>query len=271
MHDLRIGAALLGSLLFWLPAACDDDEGRSSSGNGTGASSSASTSSSGGGATASTGTGGSSGALGEWCEAVTGPFCEALFACCADPMVLDNWGSDVEACKTEFTTICYDDLGADVNGLIASGSSVLDMQHLAACVTKLEGLSAGGAACTEPPQIVMLTDCISAFEGQVPPGESCVSPSDDISYVECSHGLCQNGQCVALGQEGEPCLSGCDYTVGLWCSFDGMNAVCEQRGDIGDPCMPPMPSEANFQCKSLTCGTNGQCALPTPESVCASS
>jgi len=248
------------ALLVLLGCCAGEDETSSSStstsSNG-GASTSTSSSSAGGGT--------SGDPIATWCDAVGAPYCEAQYACCT------SMTGTVEACKTEWAAECEGNLARDVGPVLSSGASQLNAARLQACVDKLEMLASG--ACTEPPNVVFLMECVAAFEGQVAPGAPCVTTPDDISYVECSHGLCQNGACVAFKQEGEACtLTGsglCDYTNGLWCAFDGMTASCAMRGDIGAPCTTD-PVDPAFECKSLVCDASGMCGAATLEALCSS-
>ncbi|MBI4956536.1 MAG: hypothetical protein HY908_31255 [Myxococcales bacterium] len=250
---LPTGVVAAGAVLVALAACASETDGAGGQG---GASS-----------TSSTGTGGGASATELWCDAVGGPFCEALFACCADAGLLAAYGGDVAACKAQWLAECPARV-SEIAPLVAAGTSAPDPTQLDACVADLTALAAGGAACVEPPRFVYHMTCVSAFRGQVPAGSPCVTTPDDISFVECAHGLCVNGTCTALGAETEACNpdgAPCDYTAGLWCSYDGVTASCAPRADVGEPCLPA--GGLSLACKSLTCGANGLCAAPDGDSV----
>lgn len=241
-------------------ASCGDDDG----GGGTGAG--------GTGAGAACGAGDEADPFARFCNAIRDPFCEAVFACCDDPGVLDEYGGSVEACK-QLLTGCEGDFQADgIAGLVASGQSILNDAKLDACACKLREMSAGGAACTEPPRLFLLTDCFGAFEGQIPPGEACGAAPADYSFAECKDGECRNGTCAAYVESGASCTPlpdtpSCDYTDGAWCQTDGVTATCAPRGEIGDPC--GYPGQTTPACRSLVCGADGICAPPDADAICA--
>lgn len=249
----------VGCILLGLSGACGSDV-ETPGGSGGGGSSSTST---------STGFGGGS-PIEVWCGAVVGSFCEALFACCTDAQTLDSFGGSVAACKAQGAQDCAANLQDTVGPLLDSGKSALDEGRLAACVARLDSLASSGAACVEPPRWAYLTMCITAFEGQVAAGEPCVTTPDDLSFVECSHGLC-HGVCEPFLKEGQPCVFGsdlCDYTEGLWCVADGASGSCVQRKAIGEPCTELAPGDAEIECLSLAC-ENGVCVVPTGELSCS--
>ena len=80
------------------------------------------------------------------CSDAVAPFCDALFACCADPQTLARFGGSADACKTTFAASCKTDLGDAILPSAKAGATVLDESRLAACVASLGGMKAGGAA-----------------------------------------------------------------------------------------------------------------------------
>ncbi len=243
-----------------LMASCGDDDG----GGGTGAG--------GQGNGAACGAGEEADPIARFCNAVRDPFCEALFACCDDPQVLGQYGGSVAECK-QIWSGCEGWLEGDgIAALLASGQTALSDAKLDTCSCKLREMSAGGAACTEPPRILLLTGCYSAFEGQVPPGEACGVATSDISFTECKDGECQAGTCAPYIESGAACtpFSGqqlCDYADGEWCQTDGATAACAPRGEIGDPC--GYPEQFSMTCRSMVCGADGTCLPPGHPALCA--
>lgn len=210
----------------------------------------------------------------EFCGAVAGPLCGALFACCSAQVVLEAYGGTAAACKDLLTADCMGDTAAQIEASIAAGHTALDNAQLDQCVKKLEALSGGGSACVEPPRVVLLTDCLSAYRGKVAPGDACSWDAPDLSFVQCKDGLCQQGSCVSFPATGADCEASsvattlCNYTRGEWCLGASATGVCGPRGDIGAACnYPGMPT---YECKSGSCGPDGKCAEPTAGGVCQS-
>jgi hypothetical protein len=210
----------------------------------------------------------------ELCGAVAGPFCEALFACCTAPQVLQAYGGEVDACTTLISADCLGDAAAQIEASMAAGQTTLDEGQLDQCVKKLEAMSGGGEACIEPPRLVLLTDCVSAYRGQIAPGDACTWGSDDLSFVHCKDGLCQQGSCVPFVATGAMCSASpdpngfCNYTKGEWCIGEPQMGMCGPRGDIGAACN--YPGSSTYECKSKSCGQDGKCAAPTLEGICES-
>jgi hypothetical protein len=209
-----------------------------------------------------------------YCSAVGPAYCKALFACCADPQILEQEGGTLDACLDRWETQCPGWIQAEVGPLLADGRSVLDPMHLDQCVSTLSDMTGGGMACDEPPRIVLQTSCWSAFRGQVPVGQPCGVASSDISFVECKDGLCENGVCTSFLKAGDMCIpvigkKFCDYTKGEACLYQGNTATCGQQGEIGAACAPlPDASTPNWECKSLTCGQSKTCELPSATRIC---
>lgn len=210
----------------------------------------------------------------EFCGAVAGPFCEALFSCCNALLVLEAYGGNAAACTEIMTADCLGDAAAQIEASVEAGHTLLDTAQLDQCVKKLEAMSAGGEACTEPPRIVLLTDCVAAYRGQIAPGDACTWTSDTLSFVHCKDALCRQGSCVPFTASGAMCPTGneandfCNYTKGEWCIGEPQMEVCGPRGDIGAPCNHP--GSETYECKSKNCGPDGKCALPTAGGICQS-
>lgn len=270
---MRFGglAALFAAAMGLVFAACGDG-GETGQGPATSATSAAASSSGQGGGGSEGGAGGSGMSVTkELCGAVADPFCEALFACCTAPQVLEAYGGNLPACKATMSADCLGTAAAEIEASIAEGHTLVDGAHLDQCVKKLGAMAAGGAACTEPPRLVLLTDCVTAYRGQIAPGDACTWTTDDLSFVHCKDGLCQGGSCVPFGATGTMCSEGsgfCNYTKGEWCIGSGAMGECGARGDIGAPCNHP--GSATYECKSKTCGQDGKCAAPSPEAICES-
>jgi hypothetical protein len=210
----------------------------------------------------------------ELCGAIAKPFCDALFACCTASLVLEAYGGKAETCEAKVSADCLGDAAAEIEASIAAGHTILDAAQLDQCVKKLEALSEGGAACLEPPRMILLTDCVTAYRGQIAPGDACTWSSDDLSFVHCKDSLCQEGSCVPFVATGAACSANpdangfCNYTKGEWCLGESSMGMCGPRGDIGAACNHP--GSTTYECKSKSCGLDGKCAAPTPEGICES-
>lgn len=264
--------ALFAAATGLVVTACGDsgDDGQ------TATTTSASVSSSGGGGEGQGGawTGDGMTVTKKLCGAIAGPFCEALFACCTAPQVLLAYGGNATACAAMMSDDCLGDTASMIEGSIAAGQTILDEAQLDHCVKKLEAMAGGGAACIEPPRIVLLTDCVAAYRGQIAQGDACTWSSDDLSFAHCKDGLCQQGSCVPFAVTGAMCSASpdandlCNYTKGEWCLGEPQMGTCGPRGDIGAACNHP--GSSTFECKSKSCGQDGKCAAPTPETICES-
>jgi len=73
-------------------------------------------------------------------------FCDALFACCADPQTLARFAVR-RRLQDHVRRVLQDDLGDAILPSAKAGATVLD-ESVAACVASLGGMKAGGAACT---------------------------------------------------------------------------------------------------------------------------
>lgn len=263
--------ALFGAAIGLIFTACGG-----SGEDGQGATSSASASSSGqaGAGQGGAGTDGGSTVTKEFCGAVAQPFCVALFACCSALVVLDAYGGDAGECTARLTANCLGDAAAEIEASVEAGHTILDGAQLDQCVKKLEGMSGGGAACLEPPRIVLLTDCVTAYRGQVAPGDACTWTSGDLSFVHCKDGLCQQGSCAPFPATGAACPASssanslCNYTKGEWCIGEPQSEVCGPRGELGAVCHHP--GSLSYECKSTNCGQDGKCAAPTTGGICDS-
>jgi len=208
------------------------------------------------------------------CDDVTAPFCDALFACCADPQTQARFGGSADACKTSFAATCQKDLGGRILPVAKTGATVLDPTRLAACVASLRGMKGGGAACSRPPQFVLLQDCVSAFQGTLAPGAACdASTLSDMQFVTCKAGTCKNGTCNAYLASGAACdptqnnfsAAGCNFPDGYTCTGTGTVGTCVKRGAVGDVCDT---KSGGFSCESMVCGLDAKCIAPTVDSIC---
>jgi len=208
------------------------------------------------------------------CSDAVAPFCDALFACCADPQTLARFGGSADACKTTFAASCKTDLGDAILPSAKAGATVLDESRLAACVASLGGMKAGGAACTRPPQFVLIQDCVDAFRGQLAPGAVCdASKLPDMGFVPCKAGTCKNGTCNAYLAAGAACdptqnnlsAAGCNFPDGYTCTGTGTAGTCVKRGAVGDVCDT---KSSGFSCESMACGLDGKCMAPTADLLC---
>lgn len=247
-------------------AACGDGTE-----SGSEATTSASGSSSGSGGEGQGGAGSTGGAAvtKEFCGAVAGPFCGALFSCCTALVVLEAYGGTEDACADLLTADCLGDTASQLEASIEAGKTILDKAQLDQCVSKLKAMSGGGAGCIEPPRVVLLTDCLAAYRGQIKAGDPCTWSPADLSFVHCNDGLCQQGICVPFPATGGSCNGAtnlCNYTQGEWCLGDAATGTCGPRGDIGAPCSHP--ASKSYECKSASCGQDGKCAPPTAGGIC---
>ena len=140
-------------------------------------------------------------AITTFCDAVVEPFCEALFACCTDPIQLDQAGGSVNGCKALLSDCEQQLADGGIDTLLDMDLTELDSTKLDACVSALESLSAG--ACTQPPKFVLLT-CHSAFQGKVAARQSCGIADNDITWVECADGYCFDGNILSEKIHGRP-------------------------------------------------------------------
>ncbi len=266
---------LAGGATLAMVAACADEEdkpppyeGQASSGvssSGTASSGSSGT----GGAGGTTGSGGSADMV-SYCNTVIPPFCEALFACCADQAVLDAHGSTVSQCATQLNADCLaEGASAGIETLLASGDTVLNSAELSECAASLQALSGD---CSQPPHYA-LRRCWGAFDGQLSPGSSCGIADDDLSWVECQDGHCLGGTCVAFLGGGEGCVTGanppayCNLGDGEHCVTDGiLLPTCGEPLASGETCVVDTSLHA-YGCWSLNC-KNGLCVSPTGALLC---
>ena len=224
----------------------------------------------------STGTGGAVDAaaqLAKFCDDLAAPYCEALFACCADPTRLDSHGGTLAGCKTDFATTCQTEVQPMLEPHVAAGTTKLDEAALAACVSTLSGMKAGGAACVRPPTFVLQLDCVSAFKGTLAPGAACdTSTLNDTEWLICDHGACRSGKCQAFRASGATCdpaeddsaAAGCEFPAGEHCLAGGK---CGPVGKVGEACATPGQDKV-FGCASMSCGPAGTCVAPTEYGIC---
>jgi hypothetical protein len=251
--------------------------GGSASASGSGGAESTST---GMGTATSTGTGGAltpDAQVAKLCADVVAPYCEALFACCMDPMILANVGGTVEGCKTKTASECTNDAGQGILPQVKAGNTTLDPTRLAACVARLQGMKAGGAACTRPPTFVLQLDCITAFQGTIAPGAACdATDLHDDEFLPCKDGVCTGGKCQAFLASGAACdpsqnnfaAGGCNYPNGELCVGTGTVGKCGPQGAVGDAC-GDAGHDKSFSCASMSCGPAGTCIAPTADGLCS--
>src|SRR5262245_37912258 len=160
---LRIVPLVAGSaaMMVWASlASC-------SGSTGTGGDASSSSSSTGGDATTAL--------VDQFCADVAEAFCAADWNCCLQPG--SHVGDDVNDCKRVFgypmSSFCYQWSTPDREDLEASlraGTTTFDPAQRDTCLNLLKSMSAGGTACVEPPESVLIKRCLTAFRGQIPPG-----------------------------------------------------------------------------------------------------
>ena len=258
------------SLALWLLlAGCSADNSTLGASTGTGGSGSGSTSAAGVG-------GASAAAVREYCDATAGPFCEAVFACCA---TASNGYGTVETCKQRFRysgESCLWGGGQYYEASIDAGHTGFDQAKLDACVAHLKSMSAGGAACVQAPAAFYKGICPTVFQGQLAPGEPCTwLPGILQNTATCMHGYCDKftNTCVRLAQPGELCNAdapppypNCEYGQEVICSnqpYPNGPLTCVHLGDIGEPCVQ------QADCKSFNCDTtSGTCAPPEGVGLC---
>src|SRR5262249_53752062 len=115
-----------------------------------------------------------------FCDTAGPAFCDALFACCSDPLTLQTFGSILSVCKSKMSAPgCFLELNVDdwyytgIRGWLEAGQTILAKAQLDTCVAKLKAMAAGGAACTEPPVDFFIRSCVTAFKGQIALGDAC--------------------------------------------------------------------------------------------------
>ena len=282
----RLGILALLTLSTAAFIACSSEStttsasGTSSTSSGNGGGTTGTGGSGGTSATTSTSTGGTLTAeaqVAKLCDDIVTPYCEAILACCTDPTTVANVGGTVEGCKTKLAADCAKNLGEGILPQAEAGNTVLDQARLAACVSSLEGMKAGGAACTRPPTFVLQLDCVTAFQGTLAPGAACdVSKLNDNEYIPCKEGVCASGKCVAFLPSGAACNpsagnfipGGCNYVNGERCNGAGVMGTCGPQGAIGALCWDA-GKDKSFTCKSLSCGPAGTCIAPTASGLCS--
>jgi hypothetical protein len=212
--------------------------------------------------------------MAKFCGDVTAPFCQALFACCTDPQTLTNNGGSEANCEVKFAAACEAQIGVYIKPQITAGNTALDTVRLAACVSTLDAMKAGGNACTRPPRFVMELDCIAAFQGKIAPGAACNSSNlPDIAYIICDKGRCNAGTCMPFLATGAVCdpagafSGGCDYPDGEHCALNGGMGTCGPLGKVGDACQTPN-QDKSADCYSMSCGPAGNCIAPTAYGIC---
>jgi hypothetical protein len=212
----------------------------------------------------------------KFCDDIVAPYCEALFACCADPMKLMSAGGTVAGCKTKFADECAMQIAGPILEQVKAGATALDEARLGVCVTKLTGMKSGGAACTEPPTLLLEDECVASFQGTIAPGGACDSTNlHDDEYIPCKDGVCDTGKCKAFLASGAACdptmnnqaAAGCNYANSELCVGTGMVGKCGPAGDVGAPCAVPDNDKA-FDCKSRSCGLDGTCIPATAFGLC---
>jgi len=206
-----------------------------------------------------------------------GPLCEALFACCTDPVQLESAGKTVEGCKTKQAMKCTPEISDAILTQAKAGNTVLDEARLAKCVAGLVSMKAGGAACVRPPWFLLELDCVSAFQGTIAPGAACdASMLHDTGYIPCKDGVCEDGKCKAFLATGAACdpsqnnmaAAGCNYAKGELCVGTGTTGKCGPQGEVGDACGDP-GHDKSFSCRSMSCGPDGKCIAPTANGICS--
>src|SRR5689334_7183814 len=154
-------------------ASCSSDQTSEATSSGTSSGSTGSSSSSSGAG------GGAAGAvLDMFCNAIPAVACEADYTCCTNPMFqYPDADPSLENCKTSlgqsFFPFCRPNKPrSEFEAYLRAGTVVFDQAQFDSCMALLKAMSAGGAACVQPPLNVARTTCISAFQGQLAPGEA---------------------------------------------------------------------------------------------------
>jgi hypothetical protein len=234
----------------------------------------------------------------KFCSTSGPPFCEALFACCADQHTLDWFGSTLEGCKAkmggphclrEFSSYHIDDsYGFDdrpvdpyygLRRRIKDGQVILDQAQLDACVAGLTAMTAGGAACIANVQEFFGVQCITAFKGQLALGDACIWHAGTFSgfkyaFIPCKEGRCEEDKCIPFHKVGDICdpiwgkdgPGACDYLHSEACyvQLDMNTWACGPQKETGETCNSPRP---RAECKSGSCEAN-LCAPATQMSIC---
>jgi hypothetical protein len=267
-----------------------------------------------GGFTGSTGSTGSGGAdsdaaraiLDTFCNAVAAPFCEAVFACCASPGIFLKAGPDADVATNikyceqvvpegRELPLCESGRRDDIAAHLRDGFIVFDQAQFDTCLDLLKSMTAGGAACVEPPKHVLLSTCTSAFRGQIALGDACPYPEELFrgrafeAGAVCKDGRCEHGKCVPFLKPGDACDLSIDQQLlysnpaPIICNFvnkevcwgdpgaggaggggDAGGAApmgtCRPQGELGDACNPGNVHE----CKSFHCDATGKCVLRDP-------
>jgi hypothetical protein len=210
--------------------------------------------------------------MASFCEAISGPFCGALFACCTLQDALDFYGGTLDACTSQFKANCMnpDNLGV-IKSVLEEKATVLDEARLDACVSTLKAMAAGGNSCARPPLFVVITDCVGAFRGTAPLGGAC--PEDgDLGFIGCDNGNCIDGVCVPFVAEGEACDpsndegGACDFVDGQGCVGAPGMTKCGPQAEVGADCSPS--SDPTFSCRSMNCGPSATCIPPAQDGLC---
>jgi len=248
-----------------------------------------------GGDASSTSTGGdaTTALVDKFCADVAAAFCEADWNCCLQPG--SHVGDNVNDCKRVFgypmISFCYHWSTPDREDLEASlraGTTIFDPAQRDTCLTLLKSMAAGGTACVEPPESVLIRSCLTAFRGQIPAGEPCTWPEAVFtdSVAQCKDGRCESGKCVAFRKLGDPCDPKmgwgkaasliCNYSQYEWCKSPlpedggagdaGTMGTCAPMGDLGATCDPLNRTE----CRAETCDATGTCVLPDPYTTACS-
>jgi hypothetical protein len=217
--------------------------------------------------------------IARFCDDTTTPACDAFFGCCDGSSALNGYGT-VGGCESSLGGSCNAEVTDALLPLITAGSMVLDEARLAACVSKLEGLKAGGAACVAPPLYILTFDCVAAFRGTIAPGQPCDAPKVSVSalaFLPCEDGICQDGKCQAFLATGDACTPEqkdpavgplCNFANDEWCIGSGATGHCGPRGKIGEAC--GVPGESTLECETTLCGAGGKCAAGTAKQLCDS-
>lgn len=261
------------TLLPLMLAACGGTAGPTGGGGSTSTSSSASTD-----ATTSTGAGPAltpEMQMAKFCADTTAPFCKALFACCTtDAQTLMTEGGTEAGCEAKVGDECTGKLATAILPHLQAGDTALDQPLLAACVAGLESMKGGGAACTRPPEFVLIYECFAALAGKLAPGATCDDTNlGDTSFILCDKGDCTMGKCAPFLALGAPCQNpnnaagGCDYVHGEYCQITAGKGTCAPMGKLGEKACD-LDTDPGFSCYSAECDATLQCVAPTPDRLC---
>lgn len=269
---LRIGAAVVVTLVLMATAAC----GGSVAANGTGTGS-------GGGADAGTGSGSSAAAvayngapvpIGQFAATVADVLCETAVQC--HKKALGGKFATVDGCKAFLVLIVYP---TSLSKLVAAGKVKYDAAAAGKCLQRLsstcdagdgsddptcrsafQGTGAEGAAC-EKGQECASHECTGSVASGCPgkcskkkatAGEACAADADCESNLSCADTMCA---ALPVAKLGEDC-SKSECEKGLHCSFVDSKFTCRKPGMADAICFDHADCSEGFYCNQQIPNTN---------------